>query len=92
MALHRALVLFLGWGFAVFGGFELFDDLLAALVLLALGLYLLSHEQPWVRSQRRRLEARFPDAARSVAAGERKLVELHGRVTGEAAEQRDRSG
>jgi uncharacterized membrane protein YfcA len=81
--MQRALVLVLGWGFGVFGALELFDDFLQGVLLLLLGLYLLSFEQPWVRSRRAELEKRFPDAARMLAAGEGKLRELHAKVSGE---------
>jgi hypothetical protein len=87
--MQRALVLALGWGFAVFGALALFDDLLQGILLLLLGLYLLSFEQPWVRDQRAQLERRFPEAAKLLARGEAKLQDLHGRVSGE---ERERSG
>lgn len=80
--MQSALVLVLGWGFVVFGALELFDDLLQGVLLLALGLYLLSFEQPWVRDRRAELERRFPNAARTLAQGEAKLRELHTKVSG----------
>jgi prepilin signal peptidase PulO-like enzyme (type II secretory pathway) len=81
--MQRALVLALGWGFGIFGALELFDDILQGVLLLALGLYLLSFEQPWVRERRADLEKRFPDAARLLATGEGKLRALHAKVSGE---------
>ena len=80
--MQRALVLVLGWGFGVFGALELFEDVLEGVLLLALGLYLLSFEQPWVRDRRAELEKRFPEAARLLATGEGKLHSLHAKVTG----------
>ncbi len=81
--MQRALVLVLGWGFGVFGALELFEDVLEGVLLLALGLYLLSFEQPWVRDRRAELEKRFPDAARLLATGEGKLRDLHAKVSGD---------
>ncbi|MBK1695875.1 hypothetical protein [Rhodovibrio salinarum] len=90
--MQRPLVLVLGWGFTIFGALALFDDLLQGVLLLALGLYLLSFEQPWVRSRRAELEKRFPDAARMLAAGEGKLRDLHAKVSGEARSQPPKDG
>jgi prepilin signal peptidase PulO-like enzyme (type II secretory pathway) len=81
--MQRALVLALGWAFGIFGALDLFDDVLQGVLLLALGLYLLSFEQPWVRDRRADLEKRFPDAARLLATGEGKLRALHAKVSGE---------
>jgi prepilin signal peptidase PulO-like enzyme (type II secretory pathway) len=81
--MQRALVLVLGWAFGIFGALGLFDDFLQGVLLLALGLYLLSFEQPWVRDRRADLEKRFPDAARLLATGEGKLRELHAKVSGD---------
>jgi hypothetical protein len=81
--MQRALVLALGWGFAIFGALELFDDILQGVLLLALGLYLLSFEQPWVRDRRAELEKRFPEAARLLASGEDKLRAVHAKVSGD---------
>jgi prepilin signal peptidase PulO-like enzyme (type II secretory pathway) len=81
--MQRALVLVLGWGFGIFGALELFEDFLEGVLLLALGLYLLSFEQPWVRDRRAELEKRFPEAARLLATGEGKLRALHAKVSGD---------
>ena len=81
--MQRALVLALGWGFGIFGALDLFDDVLQGVLLLVLGLYLLSFEQPWVRDRRADLEKRFPEAARLLATGEGKLRALHAKVSGE---------
>ena len=90
--MQRALVLVLGWGFAVFGALDLFDDVLQGVLLLALGLYLLSFEQPWVRDRRADLEKRFPSAARTLAAGEGKLRDLHAKVSGDKTSEPPRGG
>ncbi|MBK1670438.1 hypothetical protein CKO28_20650 [Rhodovibrio sodomensis] len=90
--MQRALVLVLGWGFGIFGALDLFDDLLQGVLLLALGLYLLSFEQPWVRDRRADLEKRFPSAARALATGEGKLRELHAKVSGTPTSEPPRDG
>ena len=90
--MQRALVLVLGWGFAVFGALDLFGDVLEGVLMLALGLYLLSFEQPWVRDRRAELEKRFPDAARLLASGEDKLRALHAKVSGDEMSEPPRGG
>jgi prepilin signal peptidase PulO-like enzyme (type II secretory pathway) len=90
--MQRALVLVLGWGFGIFGALGLFEDVLEGVLLLALGLYLLSFEQPWVRDRRGELEKRFPEAARLLARGEAKLRALHAKVSGPSEDHRHGPG
>jgi hypothetical protein len=81
--LRRTLLLFLGWVLVVLGALSLFGALLQGLLLLAIGLYALSFEQPWMRDQRARLERRYPEAARHVQDLEAKARGLYRRTTGE---------
>jgi hypothetical protein len=81
--MRRTLLLFLGWALVVVGALSLFGALLQGLLLLAIGLYALSFEQPWVRDQRARLERRYPDTAGYLRDLEAKACGLYRRATGE---------
>lgn len=87
--MRQTLLLFVGWGLTVVGALSLFGALLQGIVLLALGLYLLSFDQPWVRARRARLERRFPDAADWLAAGEAKARAFYTKVTGTPPDEED---
>lgn len=91
--MRRTILLILGWLFVVLGVLGLALPLLQGLLFLAVGFYLLSFEQPWVRRQRAALERRFPQAGDKLRAGESKARALYRRLTGhdpEAGDERER--
>lgn len=81
--MRRTILLILGWILVVLGVLGLVVPLLQGLLFLAVGFYLLSFEQPWVRRQRAALERRFPQAADKLQAGESKARDLYRRLTGD---------
>lgn len=80
--MRRTLLLIVGWGFVILGLLGLVLPLLQGFLFLALGLYILSLEQPWVRRQRARLSQRYPRAAARVDAMEDKARDIYRRLTG----------
>jgi len=90
-AVRQTLLLLLGWGIVIVGAFTVLDALLWGLLLLALGLYLLSFEQPWVRDRRAGLERRFPEAAGWLAKAEETARGLYEKATGRPPDD-DRDG
>lgn len=90
--MRHTIVLILGWGFLVLGVLGLALPLLQGLLFLAIGLYLLSFEQPWVRRRRAELERRFPRAAAKLHAGEDKAKALYRRLTGADPDAGKRGG
>jgi uncharacterized membrane protein YbaN (DUF454 family) len=85
--MRHTILLILGWVLVVLGVLGLVLPLLQGLLFLAVGLYLLSFEQPWVRRQRAELERRFPKVAEKLNQGESKARDLYRRVTGRDPEE-----
>lgn len=89
--LRRALMQALGWGLVVLGLLGLVLPILQGLLFLAVGLYILSFEQPWVHRQRERLERRFPRFAEHVYRAEHWAHDLYRRLTGRDPHDRGRT-
>ena len=89
--MRRTLLLIVGWALVVLGVLGLALPILQGLLFLAVGLYILSFEQPWVRRQRERLEQRFPRLAEHVHNAEHRARGLYRRVTGRDPDERERS-
>lgn len=59
----RLLKLILGWSFMVLGVLGLFLPILQGVLFLAIGLVILSQEQPWAHRLMSRIRHRFPHMA-----------------------------